>query len=442
MGINISKHSTGLKQLLLLCLYRATLSFAYVKGVVPTYSYMGFSANKDTIIGIVCWFLFVILAIRLITIKQEGEFTFSKSVVYTLFLMIYTPFSVAISYGMYNIQFFIANNIYWFVMIFFLAIKSRRRLKPIPRFLLGRVKIGEKFITVFGIASLILILFISWRYTGFRINLSILNVYDLRSEARNFNMPVLLRYMFGWTRIVNSICLCISLIRGKKIMSCIYFLNQLLSFGIDGMKSSLFIMIVEIVIYILYRNKAYKNEYNLLSIGFNIISIGSLVELLFFKTKWLVYLVLYRMEFLPVNISSNFFDFFTHNVPDYFRSSFLRYFGFNSPYDNINYMISSVYSGHNTNANNGLISDAITNMGYPGIVIMPIVLVLFFRYFDRCSQGINKYLVLTLSIYCAMTFSNMFFLPNLLTGGWLIAIVVVLIIDREQTQHKIQEIRG
>ena len=430
---------TERKQMFWFCFYRFVLSITYVKGVALTYGYMGFTANKDSLRNIICWILFITLSICLIKINPEGGFSFSKSIVFTLFLLIYTPFSVAISYGMYTTQFFIANNLYWFVLIYFLAFKSKRRLKSPPHFLLGSIRVGEKFVTFFGIASLMLIVFISWRYTRFRINLSILNVYDLRSEARSFNMPTILRYMFGWTRIINSICLCISLIRGRKFMSCIFFLNQLLSFGIDGMKSSLFIMIVEIVIYVLYRNKAYKNEYNLLLIGFNLIPICALVEMLVLKTRWIVALILYRMEFLPVNISSNFFDFFTHNVPDYFRSSFLRFFGFSSPYVNINYMISNIYSGHNTNANNGLISDAITNMGYPGIVIMPIVLVLFFRFFDRCSQGINKYLVLTLSIYCAMTLSNMFFLPNLLTGGWLIALVIVLIIDREQTQQIIQK---
>lgn len=421
-------------QIILLCVYKITLSIAYVRGVVPTYGYFGFVAESSITRSIISWFLFIILSARLITIGKKEYFTFSKAAVYTLFLLIYVPFSVAISYGMYDTSFFVSNNIYWFILIFFLAYRSTKQLKPLPRISFGDIKIGEKFVNVFGFASLLLILFISWRYTGFRLNFNILNVYDLRSEARSYNFPVLIRYAFGWTRIINSICLCISLIRRKKLMSIIFFFNQVLSFGIDGMKSSMFIMIFEIIIYIMYRYKLYRNEFNLLSLGFNVFSIGSLIEIVIIKTKWIVYLILYRMEFLPVNISSYFYDYFTNNEPDYFRSSFLRLFGFKSPYESIDNMISGIYAGdYSSQANNGLLSDAITNMGYIGIVIMPIILVLFFRFFDRCSQGINRYLVLTLSVYCAMTFSNMFFLPNLLTGGWLIALLITSIIDRDQT---------
>ena len=436
MRIQIYKFSAKWKQLCFFCLYRILLSLVYAKGVVPTYGYLGFSANMNYITDLICWQIFLIYSIRLINIGQEETVTFSKTTVYTLFLLIYTPFSVAVSYGMYDRSFIVANNIYWFVLIFFLAVRSKRKLKPIPRFLAGDLKIGERFVNIFGFVSLIVIGLISWKYTRFRINLSILNVYDLRSEALNYNLPGLVRYLFGWTRIINSICLCISLIRRKKIMSLVYFFNQVLSFGIDGMKSSMFILILDILIYIMYRKNMYRNSFNLLAFGFNAASVGALLEMLVLHSKWFVYLIFYRMEFLPVNISSQFYDFFTTHEPDYFRSSFLRLFGAKSPYERINYMISGIYGGdYASQANNGLISDAITNMGYIGIIIMPVILILFFRFFDRCSQGINKYLVLTLGIYCAMTMSNMFFLPNLLTGGWLVALVIVMFIDREQTYY-------
>ena len=436
MRIRIYKYNAKWMQLFCFCLYRFFLSLVYEHGVVPTYGYLGYTADLNYITDLICWQIFLVYAVRLIFIGNDGDTVFSKTVVYTLFLMIYTPFSVAISYGMYDFRFAVANNIYWFVLIFFLAACSRKKLGPVPRLVAGNYKIGERFINIFGFLSLGVIIMISWRYTRFRINLSILNVYDLRTEALNYNLPTLVRYLFGWTRIINSICLCISLIRRKKIMSLVYFFNQVLSFGIDGMKSSMFILVLDILIYIMYRMHMYRNEFSLLAFGFNAASVGALLEMVVLHSKWLIFLLFYRMEFLPVRISYHFYDFFTTHEPDYFRTSFLRLFGAKSPYNSINYMISGVYSGDYTSqANNGLISDAITNMGYVGIIVMPVILVLFFRFFDQCSQGINKYLVLALGLYCAMTMSNMFFFPSLLTGGWLVALVIVTFIDREQTYY-------
>lgn len=290
-------------------------------------------------------------------------------------------------------------------------------------------------VTILSFFSFATVLFISWRYSGFRINLNISNVYVLRSEARNYNFPIILKYLFGWTRILNAIFFCLSLLRKKKVMATLYFINQILSFGIDGMKSSMFIILVDLIIYILYRLKIYSDTFNLLSLGFIIISALTLCEVIFLKTIWLLSLMSYRMEFLPVRISSLFYDFFTKNEPDYFRSSFLRLFGFKSPYEKIDFMISGIYSGnYNLAANNGLISDAITNMSYAGIIVMPMILVAFLRFFDRCSHGINDYLVLTLGLFYSITLSNMFFLPNLLTGGGIVAILIVLFINRERTE--------
>lgn len=418
------KNNDFWKQLFLICIYRILLDVVYVKGVVPTYSYAGFFAHKDIIVDVAGWIIYLIYTIRLITVGRENNVTFSKTVVYTLFLLIYAPFSIMVSHGMYTVKFVVSYNIYWFVFIFFLAFVSRYRQKR-------RIRIKneintEKLIYVFGFSSLVLIMFISWKYTGFRVSTDLINVYDLRSDAANYNIPTILRYLFGWTRVINLMCFLYALIQNNRHMTVLFFFNQLLSFGIDGMKSSLLILFLALAIYILYRFKMYFNSYNLLALGINVVSMASIIEMIVTKSKWIVYLVFFRMEFLPVHIGSQFFDFFTKHEPDYYRTSFLRLFGVQSPYMNINYMISGLYSGdYASEANNGLISDAITNMGYVGIIIMPLILVLFLRVFDRYSQGIHTYYLLVLGIYYAIVLSNMFFLPSLLTGGWIIVLLLV-----------------
>ena len=68
----------------------------------------------------------------------------------SLFLLIYTPFSVLTSNGMYDYKYLIANNVYWFVLIFFLSFKCKVKLRKLPHFVIGNQKIGENFINIFG----------------------------------------------------------------------------------------------------------------------------------------------------------------------------------------------------------------------------------------------------------------------------------------------------
>lgn len=421
-----------LKQFLLLCAYRVLLEFVYVYGVAVVYFHVGFVATFNISSNIVSWVLYIIFAVILILINKNGQTTFSKMVVYALFLLIYAPFSVLISNGMYGYKFVMANSLYWFILLIALSVASAIRFRTSPSF--GSFCFNrERIIYLIGGVSVFLVLFISWRYTGFRINTSIQNVYELRSEAASFNFPTVIKYMFGWTRIINSVCLCISLIRRRYVWASVFFIGQAMSFGIDGMKSSMFIMFLNIGIYLIYRMRFVNNPYILLASGFNIVSILSILEMVVLKSTWIVYLVFYRMEMLPVQISSYFYDFFTNNEPDYFRTSFLRFFGIRSPYERINYMISGIYGGdYSLSANNGLLSDAITNMGFVGIVLMPIILVLFLRFVDWCSQSICDYLITTIGIYYACTISNLFFFTSLLTGGWLLAVALILFIDKSK----------
>ena len=53
------------KQMLFFCLYRILLDVVYINGVAPTYSYAGFVTEREPIIYIFSWILFLIYAIRL-----------------------------------------------------------------------------------------------------------------------------------------------------------------------------------------------------------------------------------------------------------------------------------------------------------------------------------------------------------------------------------------
>jgi hypothetical protein len=131
-------------------------------------------------------------------------------------------------------------------------------------------------------------------------------------------------------------------------------------------------------------------------------------------------------------LNAYYFDFFINNTPDYFRQSILKYIGIQSPYPDIRHMIGSIYfSRPEMGANSGLISDAITNFGVIGIVIMPIMIAIALRFFDNCVKGLNKRFYVALCVLVSYYFISSFFFTILLTHGFLALCIVFYILPRD-----------
>ena len=74
-------------------------------------------------------------------------------------------------------------------------------------------------------------------------------------------------------------------------------------------------------------------------------------------------------------------------------------------------MIGRIYYHDGLNANNGLFSDAYSNMGFIGLLVMPFILLLLIRMLDKFSYGLDYRLPLVISIQFALAFLN----TNLMT---------------------------
>lgn len=139
---------------------------------------------------------------------------------------------------------------------------------------------------------------------------------------------------------------------------------------------------------------------------------------------------------MPAYIQYCFFDFFTSHTPDFFRQSFLRFFGFTSPYPNLAYMIGNIYlKQSNLSANNGLISDAVANMGYLGIFIMPICLGFVLKLLDNASEKLDVRLYIALALYTSIMLTNSFLFTVLLTHGLLVVILLLKSMERDYVSN-------
>ena len=149
-----------------------------------------------------------------------------------------------------------------------------------------------------------------------------------------------------------------------------------------------------------------------------------------------------RMMFIPAYLGWAFYDFFQLNEFDYFRSSFLRRFGFSSPYsEGIPRIIGRIYnvtvsSLGAVNANTGLCGDAYSNLGLFSLLFYPAAIVLIFKIIEKYLSDLDSRLKIIICVIVAYSFISGALFTVLLTNGILFLILLLIIIPRTEIQKQ------
>lgn len=428
-GIRLKTNTCGFEYWVLVIILRLLLDWAYDEVIAPHFYYTAYKYHPSEEFMLASWVILIALAgVNRFFFKNKGS-RMSFEILYVLFILHVVPFTSMVGAGHFEVAFVTANTVFWLLLFCICACypekKRARKLRLVPIRL-----IREKQIKIIAIVFGVVILYISARYAHFRFNLSLDDVYAQRSEAAAYNMPSVLVYLFSWTRPVNTVLIAYFIRKKMKLYAAVTIVIQLLSFSIDGLKTTLFLLCFALAINMLPKVK-YRVMNGIILTG---ISCVNLLSMLFYKLTGNIYavsLLCRRVFFEPVKISGYYFDFFTKNQPDYFRQSFLRLLGFKSPYPTIPVMISEVYENNSSFSNNGLISDAITNMGYIGILVFPLVLFLILRFIDRSSKGLDSRICITIAMYLAIVLTNSFLMRVLFTHGLIVLMLVLKNMTRD-----------
>lgn len=394
---------------------------------------------------ILSWILLLISYIFAKRVFLTRDNRNSSIVISILYLLSFVPFTTCVYAKIFEDEYILFNCIYWFFLLYGEIVSLSVPVKRLPRLYIGRVGIRDMFVWIAVWFSILLIVLVSGYYTHFRLNFNLFTVYDIRLEARNYHFPTIVSYLFSWTRAIIPVLLAYSLLKKNKAISIMLFLTQMLSFGIDGLKSAFFMpFIVIAIVSFPERISAQRFKYYLLS-GLTAITFLSMLENVLFRSHFVSELIIRRVMFIPNYLSRCYYDFFRSHAPDYFRSSFLRFLGFHSPYTTdsrgITYMIGAFYFNRPTmNCNNGLVSDALTNLGKPGLVLMPILLVLVLRFFDRSSSHLDRRLSATTSLYLSYVILSTFLMTVLLTHGMLILIILLAMMNQDIMSESLKKV--
>lgn len=409
-------------------LFRLSLDFVYINHISTIFNYTGFINDFQLEKYVYSWIILLIFIPIIFTL--HSKITFSSMILILLGYLSIVPFTTMVAYYPFNTAYIGVNVLYWIMVYFFYKVIPAIRLNHIKK-----DKYVELILYIIISIFLINIIYISWRYTGFRFTLDIYNVYDLRSESSSFTLPIIVSYLYSAAKAVNPILLIYFLSRKKYRITFVIFIIQLLSFSINGSKTVLFSTIIAVIIYWIYNVKYIRSIPWLL---FILVIISSL-EIFILNTMLLLAFIIRRLLFVPNLLNYNYYDFFSVNSPDYLSQSFLRYLGIESDYPPIDNMIGAIYYNEpEMGANNGLLSDALANLGWIGLIVYPLLLVVILKILDACAEGLDKRIYIISAITVTFILISSFLSTALLTHG-IVAICIIMYLLPRTTVHKRNE---
>lgn len=399
-------------------LYRLLLDIVYLHSISPIYSYDKLECNYTYRSMIISWIILLGFTFLFSSfLKMKGYFI--PNIMMMFFITRFVPFTSFIGCNIQTHDFIFWYCVYWFVF----CLSARFvNLPPLPK-----VKKSSSFIQIITVIIILTIVFISGYYTHFRITLNLFDVYGIRMEAREYNISTILLYLWMAAGNMLPLLLIYNMKQRNKKMSIIIVMIVLLNFSINGTKSVLFKLLLCILMYLYIKRNQIK-RFGYMASSFVFISL--IVDFVQRGIGVLTDMIIRRAFYIPVLLDGLFFDYYKSHQPLYF-------IGKTEGFANTAFLIGDVYFNNPTmSANNGMFSDAITNLGLMGCFIMPLVLSLYLHVFAKSFDRANHQIVLFVALVMVYTFEGSFFTTALLTHGILLTCLTLFLMTAEMRNIK------
>lgn len=360
-------------------IYRIVLDLIYQRVVGPSYAYQGFPEQASTFRLLISW-AFLIALIPLIVRVMKSE-TLSAQLAALLGLLSLVPTTTLIAYdALYHGAYVVLMFGYW--AVFLLASLLIPPIRPFRAPL--RSEIPHLIVVAITSAT---ILYVSWKFTGFRLHFGLFDVYDLRAEAREYPVATVLGYFAAIGDNVLPVLLAYYLRRRWFLLSAAVGLVILVNFGIAATKQVLFLLILAVASISFGESGRFQSK---MMVALTLVAVGCLVEFLLLGTIFLTELSAYRLMFLPAHLHWIHYEFFQSNEFLHLTQSALKFL-FESPYpQNVQFLLGDYFIGDiEARANNGLFSDGYMNFGAVGAFIYPVLVVFLLKLLEGAAEGLS-----------------------------------------------------
>ncbi len=394
-------------------------SYQYTHFVAKYYGYMGFKALnmgwEFKLYGGVA-FLFS----SFFYLLTKSRFLFTVSAVIQLF-------------------FLIPNIIYWMntgsngsviVLSFVLLLVINYERFELPKIRSVSLAISEQALVLAVLAIALLIpLFsafsIHWNVDLFKFGSMI---YDIRKENSLSSHP-LVGYIFSpYVKVLIPLVIGFGLVNRRVILSLLGIGLMLVVFLMSPHKSIFFGVLV-VVLFAMLPNHRMQLFFLLGSVV--VLALGGM----FLETQGVLEvssLLVRRVFFLPAYLNSCYLELFeSENL--FYSYGFMRHF-IEYPYDlEPAKLVGERYFGSaQTNANNGVLTDFIINLGYLGAFIGMVFVGLIFKYFDALSIHPKYFGLFFVFIFTLL--SSGFTIVLVTHGGLLLMVLSYLILGKTQNK--------
>lgn len=276
-------------------------------------------------------------------------------------------------------------------------------------------------------------MFINIYYNGFKIKIDLNDVYENRLALRDAKIPSIFSYIKSSSYFVGIIALMYALKMRKLTFAIFVIFIQLSSFAFGASKTQFFSIFICLIVFYSYNDKIRFWA----PISLSLILICSVIELINFNSTLISDIFIRRTLFVPSKISCNMFEFFEKPGREflYLRGSLLRFIGFDDPYaakNGFQRMIGYLYGGTiDTNANTGLVGNDYAQFGWFSLLIFPFLRIYLLGLYDYCSNGVDKRIIIVLSIFIAFIYISGAFFSVLLTNGVLLVYYLLYCFPRD-----------
>jgi len=276
----------------------------------------------------------------------------------------------------------------------------------------------------------IIVFFMIYKYLGISFNIDLIKVYDIRSQFAKKNI-FLSGYLFTWQGyILNPVFFAHFIRRKKLIHATLILVFQVLLFSVTGMKTFLFaIPFILALMWIITR----KSPLVYTAIGLTAIILLGMLSYVLIDDIYVSSILTRRIFLVPAQISFLYYDFFSHHDYVFLSHSIFRFF-LDYPYHLYppNLIGETYFNSPTMHSNTGVVGDAYFNFGFVGLAIWGILLAIVLKLVDSCSKRKDKKVAIAAIAMPVIALLNSALLTDLLTHGFLLAILVLYLLPNKE----------
>jgi O-antigen polymerase len=405
--------------IMLLMAVRIILDLAYVYCMVPEFGYEGFTLSINV------WHYFLSWAFYILVFPMAS--TRLRNVSDAVFMLVISSIVAPLTsmYGLSDKSIVpVILAIFSLGMIYIILKTSQFHVPRISYF-----KDGERAAKILSL-FVILVVVVHYILSGVHFNLSLLKVYDFRSENTEIAAKGAFAYLNPWAyEVFNLFLIAVFLMRKKYILVFVCFVIQIFFFAASQHKSVFFAPFFILGVWWYLRRSD-----NLLIIPLSIFALIfiSLSLYVFWGNSTLPSLAIRRIFFVPSGLDFDYYNFFSSHPKVVWGDTFWMPFMHNPYGATIPYVIGRFLGDPDMAANNGYVSSGFAQAGVFGVFIYTLVVGYALKFVDHESRslsavwfGVGLFLLPFLTIWLSSDLAT-----SLLTHGFLVMLVLLALLRR------------